>query len=91
MVSDCVEFTEDDLDNVRSRLYPNPTNDYLIFEAKTEELSSIEIYNYLGEEMNAFVSVQSTQANMLRLNVSELSSGIYFLKTKSDVLKFSKL
>lgn len=91
LVSDCVDFSTADLENVESRLYPNPSTDFIILEATSEELSSLHVYNYLGQEMNAFVAYNYATENTLRLNIAKLESGLYFLQTKNEFLKFSKL
>lgn len=60
-------------------IYPNPANDYLNFEAY--ENSSIEIYSVLG------VSVLSKKINAgnIRINISNLSAGAYFIKIGNKV------
>ncbi|UOK41853.1 MULTISPECIES: DUF7619 domain-containing protein [Flavobacterium] len=62
-------------------LYPNPVNNVLNIETKqTIEVSSINIYNQLGQ----LVLVVPNAQNVSKVDVSSLSSGNYFIKINSD-------
>ncbi|ESU25329.1 hypothetical protein FLJC2902T_31370 [Flavobacterium limnosediminis JC2902] len=62
-------------------LYPNPVNDILNIETKqTIEVSSINIYNQLGQ----LVVVVPNAQNISKVDVSNLPSGNYFIKINSD-------
>jgi Leucine-rich repeat (LRR) protein len=62
-------------------LYPNPVNDVLNIETKqTIEVSSISIYNQLGQVVLVVPSAQ----NVSKVDVSSLASGNYFIKINSD-------
>jgi len=62
-------------------LYPNPVNNELNIETKqTIEVSSISIYNTLGQ----LVVVVPNAKNITKIDVSSLSSGNYFVKINSD-------
>ena len=56
-------------------IYPNPVNDKLIVEA-AETISNVEIYNLTG----AKVLGQECNSDKIEIEVSELQSGIYFIK-----------
>lgn len=62
-------------------LYPNPVNDVLYLKDKNES-QSFSIYNWVGEKV--------LESNGDKVNVSQLSSGIYLLKTGTATLKFVK-
>ncbi|GAA4757932.1 MULTISPECIES: DUF7619 domain-containing protein [Flavobacterium] len=63
------------------KLYPNPVSNNLNIEAKdTIEISSISIYNTLGQ----LVLVVPNAQNIKTVDVSNLSSGNYFIKINSD-------
>ncbi len=67
------------------KLYPNPTEDFLIIENAKEDL---RIFNLLGEEI---YSQKISNANeKTEIDVSKLSSGIYFVKSGDAVAKFMK-
>ncbi len=72
------------------RIYPNPVNDILNINFKGSEIKSIEIYNVLGQ----MVLVVTNAENTKNIDVSNLKSGSYFVKVKSDsgnsVAKFIK-
>lgn len=90
VVSDCFEFTESDLNNASSRLYPNPSNEAIILEAPPEDLKEIRVYSYLGKEVTAQITYDFATSTTVQLNISALSSGLYFVKTVNEFLKFSK-
>lgn len=62
-------------------LYPNPVSDRLNIDTKdTIEVSSINIYNTLGQ----LVLVIPNAQNVKTVDVSSLTSGNYFIKINSD-------
>ena len=62
-------------------LYPNPVSEVLnISKRDAIEISSIHIYNVLGQLMMVIPNAKNT-AN---IDVSNLTSGNYFLKINSD-------
>lgn len=62
-------------------LYPNPVNNILNISAKeTIEITSINIYNTLGQ----LVLVIPNATNIKTIDVSNLTSGNYFIKINSD-------
>ncbi|MCG2611424.1 T9SS type A sorting domain-containing protein [Flavobacterium sp. SM15] len=62
-------------------VYPNPANNVLNIETKkTIEVSSISIYNQLGQ----LVLVVPNAQNVAKVDVSSLSAGNYFIKINSD-------
>jgi hypothetical protein len=73
------------------KLYPNPTSSILTIESQsTINLKSIEIFNSLGQLMQAVPN----DNNQLNIDVSNLQTGTYFIKVYSDkgvgVSKFVK-
>jgi uncharacterized repeat protein (TIGR01451 family) len=74
------------------KIYPNPTNNILNIETKkTIEVTSINIYNTLGQVVLVIPNAQQTKS----VDVSSLKTGNYFLKINSDKgsssVKFVKL
>jgi hypothetical protein len=72
-------------------LYPNPTNNELNISAKTKStITSIEIYNTIGQILLAVPNAQNTQ----KIDVSFLPNGTYILKTNTtngvSIVKFVK-
>ncbi len=73
-------------------IYPNPTNSILNIETKkTIEVTSINIYNVLGQVVLVIPNAQQTKS----VDVSSLKTGNYFIKIVSDKgsssMKFVKL
>lgn len=72
------------------KLYPNPTNSKITVESQTINLKSVEIFNSLGQLIQAIPN----DYNQLSIDVSNLSTGTYFVKVHSDkgvgVSKFVK-
>jgi len=70
-------------------VYPNPVNDKLTIEAQ-ESIDKLEIYNLMG----ALVYSQNDCSNKAEIAVSELPTGIYFLRLTmnggTQVLRFVK-
>lgn len=56
-------------------IYPNPVNDKLFIEAN-ETISNVEIYNLTGVKILS----QECNSDKVEIEVSELQSGIYFIK-----------
>ncbi|MDD5569610.1 MAG: thiol protease/hemagglutinin PrtT [Bacteroidales bacterium] len=70
-------FTENILFNV----YPNPATDKITIELpQTSKQSTIAIYNISGQEIKKLQAV----SHELRVDVSDLSSGIYFIKIVNE-------
>ncbi len=62
-------------------IYPNPAKEELIVDGLAQN-GSIRIYNTLGQELNS-KAVKSTE-KQVRLNVSNLSDGVYYLVVTSE-------
>ncbi len=63
------------------KIYPNPSQDVLNIDAKqTIEVTSINIYNTLGQIVLVIPSAQQTKS----VDVSSLKTGNYFMKINSD-------
>ncbi|HAT63265.1 MAG TPA: hypothetical protein DCS66_01520, partial [Flavobacteriaceae bacterium] len=60
-------------------MYPNPANDILNISA-TNNIDQIVIYDLLGRK----VIDQSIQINKTEINVSELTTGAYFIQVVSE-------
>ena len=79
----CINITEkpDGISSVNGlnfTLYPNPTNQN--FTLETEQGSSIEIYNELGE----LVYKQNNLSSIETISVANLSVGIYMVQLSNN-------
>ena len=71
-------------------LYPNPASDFIVLEFGNNVVSEVSIININGKYLGTF---ENANNNSLQLDVSDLSSGVYFVKlTNSEGLSsFKKL
>ena len=60
--------------------YPNPTKDMLTLINLTDE-EGVEVYDVLGRKQTV---QQQRNANSLKLNVSKLDTGIYFINVSNN-------
>ena len=65
--------------NNRIKVYPNPTNGILNI-SNTNNIKEIVIYNITGVKVKTFKATQT-------LDISELSTGLYFLKTDTGIVE----
>jgi len=72
-----------EIGNTSLNIFPNPAQDYI---SVSEEFNSLKIYNVSGS------LVMDIQQNQNQINVSDLSSGVYFIQmnTTDGQLKQSK-
>ena len=64
-------------------LFPNPSTDFITLDISAN--SKYTIHNSLGEKIKAGIILGDG-----KINISSLSSGIYFIKTKDGTQKFIK-
>lgn len=63
-------------------IYPNPANDFVTL--KGENLGVISVYNALGQKLDEFIM----KGNELNINTAKYESGVYFIKSGEQVLRF---
>jgi hypothetical protein len=60
------------------KVYPNPAKDFISIESTDQDqISTVQVFDVLGKE------VMNTRIQNNRLNVSNLSKGMYILKINS--------
>jgi photosystem II stability/assembly factor-like uncharacterized protein len=64
------------VEHSKINVYPNPANDYIIFDGKDLNKSSIIVYDIQGKEIIDLKHVGSN--NLYYLNTIQLNNGIYF-------------
>jgi len=79
------------------KLYPNPATDYITINLKTSEVletsevSRVEIYNVMGVLIHSTnLTPALTRGEGVRIDVSNLTPGVYFVKVGGIVEKFVK-
>ncbi len=75
------------INRTKLKIYPNPVKDYIYING-IENSNTAEVYNLSGQKV---ISNQNTlEYSNTRINLSSLSSGIYFLKINADTFKIIK-
>jgi len=68
-------------------LYPNPVSDMLTI--KNVSATDLQVYDLLGRNIDVADAINYSESE-LRLDVSSLSPGIYFLRNKHKLIRFIK-
>ncbi len=90
-VDECVGLNELNKSFSESHIYPNPSDGNIEFGLQLPENANIFICNQLGQIVKVARSNEVNQ-NQKRLNLTELSKGIYFIKVETEtLLLYSKL
>lgn len=71
-------------------IYPNPAENLISFLVNEQAFENFSIIDILGKEVNDLTTVQTTGGNLIQLDISQLSSGTYYLRTKIGVGRFTK-
>jgi len=93
-VSICNESSEctvdiNDILNNQTFVYPNPTSTELNIQLKEiNENTSIYITNALGQI--TITSLSNSHDSSLKINISHLPAGLYFIKVGNNIQKFMK-
>lgn len=79
------------IDNLHSAsnisIYPNPANEQIRIEGDKNELSSLQVFNVIGNDVsNMVVKIEVSELQFI-LNTSQLPDGVYFIKTKTTTKK----
>ena len=61
--------------------FPNPAKNFLTVQFPTDYLETVELFNILGVRIKSF---KTNGSNSLKISLTELSSGIYFLRFRND-------
>ncbi len=70
--------------------YPNPTNNQVTISGSRNELTQMHVFNLLGQDVtNEAILIEKNTTNIV-LSLSNLQSGMYFLKTATTVSKIYK-
>ena len=71
-------------------IYPNPVNSQITIQADEQELSSIRIYNILGQDVTNLTKQLSKTDNSIIIDLSNLANGIYSVRTQTTANKVYK-
>lgn len=80
----------DNLDESKIELFPNPTENLLTIVGSPMELNLIKVYNAIGQDVtNLTLKIYSSESKLI-LDLSDLSKGMYYLKTRTTENKVYK-
>lgn len=72
------------------KIYPNPATNSITITGSAYELESITFYNTLGQNITPFLYKRIVEDNEVRVDISSLKQGIYFIKTNMSTSKLIK-
>jgi hypothetical protein len=80
-------------------IYPNPASYFITIEVKPSEGYKVQIFNTLGIEVgqsslivnSSDTNGQAGMLNLLKIDISNLPTGVYFIKIGDRVEKFVKM
>ena len=78
------------LPNSQIEIYPNPLTNEIIITGNANELKEVLIYNTLGRNVTSVTNQVILNETQLVIDISQLSSGIYYVKTKTTAYKVYK-
>lgn len=82
-----VSVEDEFIEGKKMSVYPNPAEDYIDIQ-NLNISDGFEIFDMYGRKIENFTF--SIATNNLQLNITNLSSGIYFLRAKNENLMFIK-
>jgi len=84
------QITIDKLVNPQILLYPNPVQNQIHLKGNTTLLKEITIYNTMGQDVTALTKLISTSEQTKVIDLSQLSNGIYYIKSGTVVNMIQK-
>jgi len=73
----------DDFNVDQVLLYPNPTVNWFTIEGIESDLTEIKLYNLLGQDITEFVQIHIINNTSVTIDITNLSTSIYIVKTKT--------
>ena len=71
-------------------LYPNPARNILFIVGSSSELESISLSSSLGQQVNNLIEISYESDTEIKMDVSKLPAGVYFIKSRTAVRKLTK-
>ncbi len=69
------------------RIYPNPSNRQITIEGAKTEIQVLAIYDETGREVSSSISILDVTDRSCSIDISQLPIGVYFVKTKTQMLR----
>lgn len=77
-------------ENSSITIYPNPSNNKITITGDQIQFEAISIINSLGQNVTPLTKIEKQGEETVIVDLSDLSSGLYFIKTKTTANKFYK-
>ena len=71
-------------------IFPNPTNNRITINGDKRELEQIRIFNMHGKELTNSINIQKVSRTESIINLGKLTTGLYYIKTKTITNKVYK-
>jgi len=84
-VAPATGINEVNADNSVINVYPNPAKDFVTVSSAST-IKTVKVYNTIGQ----VVVEKSVKENMVKISVSELKAGVYFVATETEKGTFTK-
>lgn len=68
-------------------VYPNPAKTLFEVHGNKDELSTVQLFTLVGEDVSETIQIEYVSDHFVRVNVERLKAGIYILKTASKLVK----
>lgn len=78
------------LENSRVYIYPNPTKNTLRIVGDFVSTEELFIYNNLGQNIRPLTPLKKLNNNVILIDLTSFSSGIYYIKTKTTTTQVFK-
>jgi hypothetical protein len=65
-------------------IYPNPAKDKITINGSPNELLGVRLFNMLGQDVTPFTVIEKLTENSLTMELSNLNSGMYLVRTKTS-------
>ena len=88
-LSSLTSISVSDVDS-KVNIFPNPTEGLLILEASQEEISELNVFNQLGQNVTSNLNLTRIGENRYMINLFPISPGLYMVKTKTTTHKIYK-
>lgn len=69
-------------------IYPNPTSGKLKITGKQHQLQNLQLFNSLGQQIS--MNILANETHNITIDISNLDSGVYFLRTEEKSYKLVK-
>jgi len=76
--------------NSNIEIFPNPTKNQITIVGGTHDLEDLKIYNVLGQDVTIFTKKINSNKSKRIIDLSKLSEGTYYIKTKTTANKVYK-